>query len=289
MTSFSSKEIMGSLVVFASAFCFYLSTVSIRWAKTEVVLHPSFFAFSRVLLGFFFIIGILLIKRQPLYPKRYDLLITRTVTNIIAVFCFFKAVDVTTVAEANILNMTYPLFIAVISWFFFKEQGDWKTYSCALLAFCGILLILAPGEINIAWNNLWGLASGIMASIAIISLNLARQHNNTDTILLFVFGLGSVLLYAVFHQEIHWPDSLELRYLMLCSIFGIAGQYLLTLGFRYVTALEGGIISSARILLAAILGPYLVLDPSLSLYGWAGALLIFGTNIYLTWQKIEAH
>ncbi len=289
MNSFSSKEILGSLVVFASAFCFYLSTVAIRWAKAEVVLHPSFFVFFRVFLGFLFIISILLIKRQPLRPKRYDLLIARTVTNIIAVFCFFKAVDVTTVAEANILNMTYPLFIVVISWFFFKEQGDWKTYCCALLAFCGIFLILAPGEINIAWNNLWGLASGIFASIAIISLNLARQHDNTDTILLFVFGLGSVILYAIFHQEIHWPNSTELFYLTLCAIFGIAGQYLITLGFRYVTAVEGGIISSTRILLAAILGPYLASDPPLSLYGWIGALLIFATNVYLTWRKIDIH
>ncbi|MBT4640964.1 MAG: EamA/RhaT family transporter, partial [Deltaproteobacteria bacterium] len=57
-------------------------------------------------------------------------------------------------------------------------------------------------------------------------------------------------------------------------------------GFKYVTAVEGGVISSSRILIAAILGPYIVSDPALGLSGWFGALLIFGTNVYLTIRDI---
>jgi len=54
---------------------------------------------------------------------------------------------------------------------------------------------------------------------------------------------------------------------------------------RYVTALEGGIVSSTRILLAGLLGPWLVADPALGAAGWLGALLIFAANVALAWRK----
>jgi len=74
---------------------------------------------------------------------------------------------------------------------------------------------------------------------------------------------------------------------MLCASTGIAGQYLLTVGFRYVTAVEGGIISSTRILLAALFGPLLVAEPTLTLTGWTGALLIFSANVVLAGRKTK--
>jgi len=60
---------------------------------------------------------------------------------------------------------------------------------------------------------------------------------------------------------------------------------LLTLGFRYVTAVEGSILSSTRILLAAVCGPLIAMDPALNRYGWIGALLIFGANVMLAFKK----
>jgi hypothetical protein len=63
------------------------------------------------------------------------------------------------------------------------------------------------------------------------------------------------------------------------------GQYCITFGYRYVTAVEGGIISSSRILLAATLGPFIASDPFLDLKGWLGAGLIFMVNAALAWRK----
>lgn len=76
----------------------------------------------------------------------------------------------------------------------------------------------------------------------------------------------------------------EFLYLIICAGFGFIGQYLLTAGFRYVTAVEGGIISSTRILFAAILGKFIVSDPFLSMSGWIGALMIFGANVFLAFM-----
>jgi hypothetical protein len=76
-----------------------------------------------------------------------------------------------------------------------------------------------------------------------------------------------------------------LYFLALSSGFAILGQYCITFGYRYVTAVEGGIISSSRILLAATMGPFIAADPMLDSRGWAGAGLIFLVNAALAWRK----
>ena len=98
----------------------------------------------------------MLLQRQRLQPKKYHFLIGRTVANTVAVFCFYKAVEVGTVAEANILNMTYPLFVALFSWFFLRDQRDVFSLFILAVAFVGVWMLLSPGDIKVRWENLVG-------------------------------------------------------------------------------------------------------------------------------------
>ena len=275
------RHIGGWFAVLGSAFFFYLATVIIRWAAPHVEIASAYFVFSRFLLGFIVVVTTMLLRKQRLKPQNYHYLIGRTVANTVAVFCFYKAVEVGTVAEANILNMTYPLFVALIAWFFLREQRDVLSLFIVAVAFVGIWMLLSPGDIKIRWANLWGLSSGITAAIAMVYLNISRRYHDSQTILFFMFGVGMVLMLVFFHEAIFWPNSTELFFLLSCSISGVLGQYLLTYGFLYVTAVNGSIISSSRILLAALLGPLLVADPQLTIGGWCGALLIFTANAVL--------
>jgi drug/metabolite transporter (DMT)-like permease len=283
---FDLTVLLGCICVFGSAFFFYLSTVIIKWAQAKgLAIDPAFYAFSRFTLGFVTVLILMAVRQKKIKIVKKRYLIGRTVGNCVAVYCFFKAVDLTSVAQANILNMTYPLFIAIFSWIFLKEQRDLVSIIIVTLAFAGVWLILAPGDMQFHANSLWGLASGVSAAVAIMYLNLSRQVHDTETTLFFLFGLGSMLIFIFFFDKIHLPRVSELNYLFLCSFSAIAGQYLITIGFKYVTAIEGGIISSTRILLAAVLGPVIAMDTPLSFSGWTGAFLIFAGNVYLTVRK----
>ena len=274
-------RLLGGWAVFVSAFCFYLSTVVIRWSQAEVTIAPSYFVFARFLLGFVVVCAIMAYRRQPARPRSYHLLVGRTVCNCVAVYCFYMAVKFTSVAEANILNMTYPVFVALIAWVMLRDQRDPVALVMVAVAFAGIWLILAPGRIDFKTANLWGLASGLSASVSMTYLTVSRQYHDTNTVLFFMFGLGALLIFAVFHGDFFWPDSRELYYLGFCAVTGVAGQFLITLGFRYVTAVDGSIISSMRILLAALLGPFVAGEPWIAAAGWVGALLLFGANAVL--------
>ncbi|MGD9301978.1 MAG: DMT family transporter [Desulfobacterales bacterium] len=278
-------RLFGRLAVLASAFCFYLSTVVIRWSQAEASIGPSYFVFARFLVGFLLVCAIMACRRQRPLFRSYHLLLGRTVFNCVAVYCFYMAVKVTSVAEANILNMTYPVFVALISWTLFREQRDPVALIMVVVAFAGIWLILAPGKVDFVSANLWGLASGLSASLSMTYLNVSRQHHDTNTVLFFMFGLGALLIFVAFHGDFFWPDARELYYLGLCAASGVAGQFLLTIGFRYVTAVDGSIISSMRILLAALLGPYVAGELPLTATGWVGALLLFGVNAALALRR----
>ena len=284
----NTKTIIGYMAVFCSAFFFYLATVIIKWSKIAgLTIDPAMFALARFAMGFVTVVIVMVICKKKIRVKKKHLLIGRALGNTIAVYCFFKGVDLTSVAQSNILNMTYPLFIAVFSWIFLKEQRDFIAIIIVIIAFVGILMILAPGKMSYDINSMWGLASGISAAVAIMYLNLSRQVHDTNTTLLFMFGIGGGVLFCLFFDKIVIPDPAGLKYLFWCSVLAIAGQYLITLGFKYVTAVEGSIISSTRILLAALLGPVLAMEPALSFAGWIGAILIFTGNVCLTIRKAK--
>ena len=130
-----SNKLIGFSSVFASAICFYLATTTLRWARiNDVTVDSVNFVFGRFLLGFLMVGTLLLVKKSPPKPVNWHYLIGRTVANTMAVYCFFKAVDLTSVAEGNILNMTYPLFVALFSWFTLKDERNPASIFVVLIA-----------------------------------------------------------------------------------------------------------------------------------------------------------
>ncbi|WP_240195083.1 DMT family transporter [Desulfobulbus rhabdoformis] len=275
------QRLLGGLAVLGSALLFYLATAIIHWSHTFVTIGTSMFTFSRFVLGFAVVSLSMVLSGKSPRCNHLGFILIRMLTNTIAVFCFYKAVEVGSVAEANILNMTYPLFVALLSWFLLKRQRDIFSLAIVALATIGIWLILSPDVSTLHLNDFWGLLSGFFAGFAILSLNLSRQYDEAQTILWYMFGLGTLLMLPMVYGQLHLPSPLELLFLFACSMAGVGGQYLLTYGFRFVTAVEGAVVSSSRILIAALLGPLLVSDPPLGIAGWLGALLIFSVDIAL--------
>ena len=284
-----SKELLGSIAILVSMICFYLEAAVVRWATTnpEVALSSQFLIFARFLLGFLVTALVFLFQQRLPHPKHIGTIALRAVTNMIAVFCSYKAVELTTLAEGTILNMTSPVFIGIFTWIIFKHQRDIMATIMTFVGFYGIFLVVAPQDMQFHWESLWGLMSGLIAAMALILLNIVRQHNDTNTVLFVVFGIGTLLQVLVFHDHYYLPSRLELVYLVSGASSAIVGQYLLTMGFKYVTAVKGGILSSSRLLLSAFLGPYITSDPPLTFSGWIGALIILGANIFFITRKTK--
>jgi drug/metabolite transporter (DMT)-like permease len=154
-------------------------------------------------------------------------------------------------------------------------RRDWGVIALTL---AGAFAVSYPNLSHWLLGDLWGLASGVVAGWAIVSLRVLRQTDHTLTILAFVFVFGSIFFLPIYTVVARPASSESFFYIALTAATGSAGQLLLTYGFRYVRAVEGSIISSSRILIALLAG-YLVLEEAEGWYTAMGALLLLIAHI----------
>ena len=103
--------------VLTSAFLLYLHTVIMRWGQEAVPARASnFYLFVRFLLCWIIISCVLYRVRKLPRTEDSRWVALRAIANLLSVFYFYQAVQETGLAETNIFNMTYLVFIIVLSW-----------------------------------------------------------------------------------------------------------------------------------------------------------------------------
>jgi drug/metabolite transporter (DMT)-like permease len=176
------------------------------------------------------------------------------------------------------LNMTYPVFIFFVAPLFWKQKVRPLAVVYLIIAMTGIYLVIRPDFASVNPGDLYGLLSGIVAAFAVITLSIARKTDSTAIIVFYLMAFGflsnGLLMLPVFRL----PHGGELFYLVVSGIFGVAGQALLTSGYRSISAKTGSMISSSRVVFAALLG-FIVFSEPLTVSVVAGGFMIVGAII----------
>lgn len=291
------------MALLASALFFYLSTLYVQ--LSEQAAPTSFYVFARFALGYLVTSAYVLSKDKSqglatitrlLQFKASFWLWVRALGNNIAVFFFYLAVVYGDVTKANFFNMLYPAFVAVFSPWLISEKNDFFSWSGIFLSILGAFLIVQTDQFFVSGMTLsysltdwFGILSAAIASIAIIALRKLRRENfRIEVILLFTFQIGTLLSFVDVCYHLATRDFLfwlsASYFIIISGIFGILGQWGLTYGFRYVTAVHGSILSAFRILIALLFGWFFWKQP----FQWAnfvGALFIFFANVLLSVKK----
>lgn len=273
--------------VFLSAVLFYINSAIISYAHGRTRLTAGYFTIGRAFFGLLLLVSISAIRRKRIEkPSEYLFLMLRAIGNFVALYCFFEATVLGGAAIGNTLNLTYPLFLVLFALCGNRTEKRWGTLISSVVAFSGVLMVLRPDTSG--WSlrlAIIGLGSGFMGAVAVASLRETRKSNSPETVLLSLFVIGLVLSLAIFGKEMYLPDLRELTLLGSASLFGAIGQYYMTLGAIHISAVESGVVSLSRILIAVLAAPLLAFETAPDIFTITGALLIFGANVYLTLQK----
>lgn len=263
---------------------FYFATFFVRLGSDHnSELSSQLFAFIRYILGF--IVALYLFKRAAL-PFRWKVptpVYARAIFNTLALLFFYESVATGETATANVLNMTYPAFVALLAIPVFKEIPDRRMvvvlgFSLAGIAIYVLYPVFRAGKFSTP--ELWGIGSGILAAIAILSLRGAAMQARTEEILLWMFAVGSLATLPLAAQDLKELATGSGGFVFLSASLGVLGQWLLTRSYEYLSATAGSIVSSLRIPIALVAGYFLLQEiPGLS--GAAGAGLIFLGNLFL--------
>lgn len=248
---------MGAAVRFSSAYLPHEMTVFLRNCFGLLFLLPWIYRQG---------ISSLATKRLPAH-------ITRSVSGLTAMYCFFYAIAHLQLAEAILLNYSSPFFIAIIALVWLRETLSLKIILAIMVGFTGICFILKPGA-GMFQGAAWiGLLSAFFAAFAMVTI---RNLSTTEPTLRIVFYFSSTatiissipLLWA--WQTPALPALLAMAFAGLAASFG---QLLLTYSYGHAPAALIGPYTYSTVVFAATWG-WLFWSERPDMYTIIGAVLV---------------
>ena len=271
----SAERKKGYIMVFASTMFFYIMTIFVKFITAGGSIPGTQVTFFRFLIGFILVnIGMMRNGYEVRMVNRKAVL-SRATLSALAILLFFIVIQYSTTTKANIYNLTYPIFVAALGPLFLKdERWTVKNIIGVLVSFGGILLISGVGFGTFEAVDILGITMGTVAGLGIIALREARKTDSPNTILFYLMSIGIAITIIPFRSTFKMPTPMEWLYIIGMGTFSYLGQYTLTHGFRYVKAVEGSLISEARIFVAALCG-VLFLGEEFSFAMLGGGILVF--------------
>ncbi|MEX2515660.1 MAG: DMT family transporter [Gammaproteobacteria bacterium] len=261
-----------------AALMFAIMGLAVRYASTS--LGTEMIVFLRTSLGLLVLLPWLLRHEgwRHLHTRRLPEHLFRAVTGLSAMYCFFYALAHLQLAEAIILNYSSPLFIAVFALIWLGERASRMLIVALLVGFAGVGLIVKPGDGVWSLAALVGLASGMLAALAMVGIRRLSSTEPTRRIV-FYFSFLATLISGV---PVIWAwqtPSLPVFLAMAgAGICATCGQLLLTKSYSMVVAARVGPYTYSSVIFAALFG-WLLYSETPDLASFAGAILIVSAGI----------
>lgn len=246
----------------------------------------------RVFVGVAGMALVLLARDRSLFRVRLRDLWIFAGTGIVSVtlfnVCYFSCMQMSEASIAVVLLYTSPIWIMLMSAFFFKEQLTVRKIVALLMTFAGCVLVagILGGAVRLTPTALLlGVASGVFYATYSIFGRVALERYDTFTITFYTFLAGAICalfigspvhVMQVMAQQpgaIAWALGIG----VICTIF----PYLLyTKGLQGLETSRAGILATVEPVVGALLG-LLVYGESAGALKICGMLLIVGAVFVL--------
>lgn len=282
-----NRPVAGGLLVLTSALLFAGVGALVKVASAD--LPTEVIVFSRNAVAMAFLLPWLAIRHQKVGLKTncLHLHLLRAAAGLSAMYCFFIALKLLRLADAMLLCYTLPIFIPIIEWFWLKEPVSRQTKIAVMVGFIGIALVLKPGFGLFQAAGLVGLASGLLAALAIVGI---RRMTVTEPVVrvVFYFTVFGTLVSAI---PLAWawenPEGPLLWVLCAMGVLAIMAQTCLTKGYSLAPAGQVGPFSYGNVVFAALMG-WVFWGETLDTLTLVGAVLTCSAGIIATYRS-ERH
>ncbi len=252
---------------------------SLRWIFSSaitlvavLILKPGLLKIKLSDLGWFFCTGVLCI------------LLSSTL--------YFVTMPLTTVAVANILMYTSPIWIMVFSIIIFKEKITVKKIITLFLAVAGCAFatgIIGSKAIRFTpLGIITGLLSGLFYGLySIFGKYVLKKYSSITVTLytMFFAGLGSFFMVDISTTaQMVIENSAVFRAVLLALVVTILPYTFYTIGLKYCKATKASILCCIEPMTSAIVGT-LVLHQPFSPFQIVGVIMIISAGIILQIKK----
>lgn len=217
--------------------------------------------------------------RQALHTERLGLQIFRSVITLLSMLCGFTAVVKIPLAQATAIGFSQVLFVTIAAVLVLKEAVDGRRWAATIIGFIGVLIMLRPSSDGLDTYALLSLAGAIFGAGITVSVRKLASSERTDTILLYQ-GIVLIALLAV-PGWLWWqpPTPNQWFWLIVLSLFGTAGQWLITRAYQVGEAAALAPLDFSRLLLASFTG-FVFFAEIPAITTWIGATIVIGATLY---------
>ncbi len=190
-----------------------------------------------------------------LRSKRLGLHIFRSLAGSVCQLLFFVAVKSLPLMDSVLLSNAAPLFIPLIVYIWLHKRVQPLVWVSLLIGLGGIVLIIKPGpQMFSNPASLIALASGFFSALALVATNMLSETEPPSRILLFNFGVSTILLIPA--AFVVWRPLTGRQWLLLLGVGGFYAltQYLIIAAYRHADATEISPFNYTVVIFSGVLG-----------------------------------
>ena len=279
-----SPLVQGALLLLLAEACFAGIGAIVKYtsgtaSEVQVVFFRNFFALL-LMLPFLAKHGFSLLK-----TKRWYLHLSRALTGIISMYCFFYVLARLPLAQGMLVLLLSPFIVPIIARFWLKERPSRLTLFGILLGFLGVMLALPANYGAAEAILLVGLLSAVLVAVTKTTI---RYMSDTEPAvrIVFYFSLLTAILSAL-PLPFYWQPLNNSVWLAFAGMGVLAaiGQLAMTRAYAIAPASDIGMWTYSSVIFAGLFG-YLFWQEPVTLAWFGGVLVIFYAGYITTRQKL---
>ena len=248
--------IVASLLFACMGVCVKLG--SAQFSAAELVFYRGFIALV-LIYGYVSIAGLSLATRH------WRTHVTRGLAGFFSIVLYFQAISMIPLAMAVTLNYTSPLFMALMLIFWERERLRPQLVAALVVGFIGVVLLLRPSwQAEQLIGGLLGLASGVVVSVAYLSVRKLGELGEPEWRTVFYFsltaalgGLPWVLVGSWTDQPLHAIDTHGWLLLLGVGACGALAQLSMTRAYKYGRTMVSASLTYSTVVFASLFGIWL--------------------------------
>ncbi|MFY9482564.1 MAG: DMT family transporter [Tissierellaceae bacterium] len=252
---------MGFITITVSDLFFTLSSYFGKLVTNSSDMSGIIVSFSRFLVGATLMLVYILATRRSFKSPDFKPVLLRSIFNTTSIICLSASLKYTTITNANMLNMLYPVFIILLTPYYLKEKVDKSKYIYLITIMIGTYILVDPYFGSINKGDVLSFVSSIAAALSVLNLTRSLEHNEGYLVIFYVMLIGTFINIPFVWKDLANFEMASLLNVFLAGLLGFLGQILLTLGYKYVDSATGALISTSRILIAALIGVVFLNEP----------------------------
>jgi drug/metabolite transporter (DMT)-like permease len=216
----------------------------------------------------------------------------RSVAGTASMFCWFTALTLIPLADFTAISFTAPMFVTVLAMLLLGERIHAYRWTALAIGFIGVVITIGP-HLTLGGSSfgvVTALGAAVFSALAITTLrSMSGSGGEHPLAITFYFSLTTVIFSAATALG-GWPmpTGEQWAFIVLGAMFGVFGQLLMTMSYRYAEASTLAPLDYTNLLLAVALGFYFFDEvPHWSM--WIGAPLVIAAGLIILWREYRRY